>query len=447
MKARKSPGGKPAVHAAQRRAQHRAGHDVLALQHTAGNQAVAAALAPAAVQRTLLTQDLEQAVDLSTASASLFGRSSFGAVVTAAKLYDKSSATDHGRRQKLLERVEAAALQWLNSHKGPAAVRDAKRRQAVDGLLDRVANERRSVSKHEAQDTYMAGVAGKGGPKNSLKALSPLGQMAGVRKPPPEEEKFAKAAGLSPAEVAAIKIFTAPDYEYINPATSGAWGASAEAKKHAAEAKGEKLDHDPNWMRGQQSKWQNSKDPGMGPIYQQWAPLDEKTLTQEGSLHTGVALAGLEKLEKFSGQAFRGERLTQQQFDAKFTPKKMLPTTNLSSASTDQRIAFEFALGIGSSKIAPEKDVAVIMILEDTGARDISPISLVKRENEVVLLPGAGYGFAVESIKELSRREANALAAKTGVGNFVLAASKKGQPLPRTFYVVHLRGQHKAAAG
>ena len=96
----------------------------------------------------------------------------------------------------------------------------------------------------------------------------------------------ARKYGLNEAEILALRTYTAKDYTYINPATANA----------------------PGWML--------SNNPGA---------TDPKNLFAEGSLHAGVMMEALSKLPVKKGTTYRGARMTQEDFDAKYGDDKPKP--------------------------------------------------------------------------------------------------------------------------
>ena len=156
--------------------------------------------------------------------------------------------------------------------------------------------------------------------------------------------------GLSGAEILAIRTYTAADYEYINPATANS------------------------------ESWLTQQNPG--------AP-DLKSLREEGSLHAGVAMMGLEKLPKMAGLVYRGARMTEKEFT------DLYPATvtfnAFTSTSTARDAAENFANGQSGNPPAADQTVYVMGIFQVTNARNIKDLSLFAKENEWLLLPGATF--------------------------------------------------------
>ena len=223
---------------------------------------------------------------------------------------------------------------------------------------------------------------------------------------------MAKSAhGLTDAEVSAITIFSAGDFTYINPVT---------ANPVAMNWENEVVNP---WLVNQRKDHPNDA----------WARLDDKTVKEEGSLHTAMALQGLLKMDPYPGETYRGARFTPEAVKAMgLRPGKTMPFATLTSSTKDKDIGINFVYGLGSgAMIDPSKTVAVFYILTDHGGRDISDIALVRKEAEVLLLPGSV--FVVKSVQEL-----DADAENTRYAEHVQQAVKKNQPLPTSWYVVRL---------
>jgi hypothetical protein len=136
-------------------------------------------------------------------------------------------------------------------------------------------------------------------------------------------------------------------------------------------------------------------------------------------------LEGLRKMPTYSGSdLFRGERITPQQFGGrKYKKGGAYSYDSFASFSKQLVPAFDFMLGKGTGVVPdPAKSVGVLTVLTDSGGRDISEISLAKREAEVCILAGSTY--EVVSVEDVTSDY----------------AETSGPSAPTTFYVVRLKG-------
>ena len=384
---------------------------MLQLQRSAGNRATVAAVTGAspAVQRLSVTaKDMQSQEGTKSALAGVFGRSVYAAIVSTVQDYEKAKKPE--AKAKLLARLDGLCTKWFNDNADSKDPKDARRRAYVTRLIDELPTERAQLSKAMAQDIYMGNVKSSGtgaggtdpGSKYALQALK--GKQAGLSSPGKEGEELASTKGLSEAEVAAIRIFTASDYTYINPSTANSQ----------------------SWLGAQKSK----PELGLGDV-------SDRTLMEEGSLHAGVAMQGLNKLQPWTDDTYRGARYTEQEFKDTFMSGKPMVFNSFASSAQEEEVALKFEHGIGIEyKIAPDKDIAVLCVLSLTGGRDISQLSAVKKEKEVVLLPGTK--FAITSVEEVDGPAKYPTMVKT--------ATNLNQPLPKKWYVVHLTAIPKMPA-
>ena len=248
-----------------------------------------------------------------------------------------------------------------------------------------------------AQAQYLADARGESSPATNLKHLKKPtadhvrgGAKAVAKKEPSQTYQGADATtialvseyGLTEAEVQAVRAYTAKDYLYINPATANAKG----------------------WMEGQ-----NLSDAEKNP-----AAADEndalavaaniaatqarenkvKQLFEEGSLHAGVAMMGLDKLPKKVGPTYRGARMTQAEFDSRYKPGTPVVFGAFTSSAVQRTPAQDFANGGGDYKPRDDQTLCVMCILNTTNARDIRNLSIFGAgEEEWLLLPGATFGI------------------------------------------------------
>ena len=131
-------------------------------------------------------------------------------------------------------------------------------------------------SRSKAKDTYL-GEARSGG----MKALTESAE--GYFKKGRAPRLAATEHGLDQAESGALSAYTANEFQYINPATA----------------------FDKPWMQSQE-KTKMMKG-------------TEKERFEEGSLHGAMMMEAMAKLPVWTGEGFRGERLTPTQFEEQYT--------------------------------------------------------------------------------------------------------------------------------
>ncbi len=407
-------------------------HDaMLQLQRSAGNRALADRLAQGRrpVQRLLTTTPGEFDKHISTGSRILGAgvrqtndQSPFEAIRKALADYHTDIKKSKGEpelslaQQKWhLENLDYLCQEYLGE-KPLAIKKDMKRHKVVDKLAAEVSIELVAFSRREAEKRYQDNISNASpdvpvgadetdpAKKFGFRAMSDTGQLGATNhsvgqmrdraeKIQEEKEKY----GLSDAEISAITVFSAQDFNYINPATANS----------------------PDWMESNKAK------AGQGDRFQD---VDDKTIKEEGTLHTAMAMQGLNKMPRYKGESYRGARYTPQDFAAAFVSKKKLNFTTLASSSTNKDIALDFAHGVNSgTKPKNGQTVAVITVLVDTGV-DISNIAMIRSEAEVLIL--AGSWFEVTSLEPVD--------GNTEYAKWVDQATRDGQPLPTKWYVAKL---------
>jgi len=227
------------------------------------------------------------------------------------------------------------------------------------------------------------------------------------------------------AESAAIKLYTAPEYKYMNvgmqkraaefrpkdadnpagdPGALG-WLKSAIGGLEDPDvgktniprsAKQMNIDIDPNSINPKTGKkWTpeeikekvpHRNDAVLGAALKpgEFGPLSPAdTAAAEGQRHTKMAVAGLKKLPKVTGvETYRGMSLPQSVFDKDYKEGGPWGSKALTSTSTDPSKALTF--------LAMAKGEVKFMIkFQVTAGRDVDFISVFQGEKEVLLLPGA----------------------------------------------------------
>ena len=393
---------------------------LVSLQGAAGNRAVAGALAVPStpVQRLMQTtsSDLGKLVSASDVIKGAVGKSSeekkaFAGIRKALADYQSTAKKGKGGLELQVARLEALDLlceRFIKDHPG-----DRRRRSEIMKLQDDIAAERASVTQQQAQGIYQGAVENRGQP-GGFKALSTYGwqgatkhdvEIAEPGAQGPKRDQRIKALKakykLTDAEISAITVYSAGDFSYINPVTANS----------------------SSWLESQKKDTTDA-----------WGKLDDKTLKEEGSLHTGMAMQGLNKIDPYPGETYRGARFTPEDFRGRFAVGKTMSFTALSSSSKNEDIALNFIYGLSAgSSSDPKKTVGVLTVLSNAGGRDISEIALVQKEAEVLLLPGSF--FEVVSVEAIDGNSKYAEKAEE--------ASQRGKPLPTSWYVVRLKPTKK----
>lgn len=168
---------------------------------------------------------------------------------------------------------------------------------------------------------------------------------------------------LTPAELFAIRAFTADDYKYLNPAVAV----------------------DDKWMYKQMKQVKP-----VGARGTTGAP-ERAGLHREGQLHGGSLMQALSKLDVKSGTTYRGARVTPTGFQKRYAPGKFRELTSFQSTSTDEAAARGFADNSLNQQKNPKATVSVMVTYKIIHAYDIAPFSAVATEKEWLLAPGSEF--------------------------------------------------------
>ncbi|HEX3542552.1 MAG TPA: hypothetical protein VHT75_19140 [Acidimicrobiales bacterium] len=185
------------------------------------------------------------------------------------------------------------------------------------------------------------------------------------------EAAIMRQARITDAEMAAIKIYTAPDYRYMNAGLEknrGEWLQNA-LKAHGEAGPRIELSE----ILGAPLK------PGeQGPL----SPAD--TAAAEGVRYAKFAVEGLKKLPAWKGETYRGMGLSPDDFKAKFEDQKDWSANAFTSTSVKKQLSRTFA-----TNESKQGRVGFLMQFEVTDGRDINQLSIFRNEGEIMLLPGA----------------------------------------------------------
>jgi hypothetical protein len=432
---------------------------ILALQRTAGNRVVRRLLDESAVQPTsgkdvirrlmVKSSDLDATMGKSDKGVLGVGKSTYAVIKSLIGKYEKAKAGD-APPQKLadiLADLDKQVTKWLNEHRKELGDRDLDRRGVMEELSDDLMHERASLSKTQAHDEYLGGIA-KGthseGGAGGFKALSggkPMGAVDNWEKKLGEAQRgrqflsatpdvksdpeirleqrrqLAQDRNVTNAEQAAFGVFTqeAGDFEYINPAASGHTGERDAETDRLAAAKQAKLE----------LATKNKREPGYGA-------LPNQTLREEGALHMAMVVSGLQKLEPYQGVSYRGESLTEDVFKARAKVGKPFNFPSVTSSSKKTSIALSFA----DKNNGADKDIAVLWVFTNAG-KDIEPFSVMETsEGEVLIEPSEK--FVVDRVVDFDAGGSN-----PSEGKPLYDALKTERPKwkhRRKCYVVHVMG-------
>jgi hypothetical protein len=381
---------------------------VLELQRKAGNRAVTALLRGSGqtIQREISwkASDLEVGRSWKDRVRTTFAGDTYSMIIEAVTDFHR---TREPKRKLYLARViEWRTDDWLQRHGNREAAKEQKQKRMIENLN---AEAKREVGNLRAQATYMRDMkseaslleGGAGGFKGQYGAAKKSGVYAdkssglaagGVPGGQGADEAAAEIVAkykLTAAEITAIRTFTLPDYAYINPATANddKWLASNVAGtdhlKDLGAAPGSPA-HDPNLKRSVAQYGYDALGPGL------------KLLKQEGALQAGMLSQAASKLPKYDKLTYRGRRMSEDDFDAKYlkNPGKVERFASFSSMSKSEAVARRYADGIGGDvKTKPTETVSVLYEVQMTNGRDISALSaaLSQNEEEVLILPGAEF--------------------------------------------------------
>mgnify|MGYP001027664901 CR=1 FL=1 len=315
------------------------------------------------------------------------------------KLLDGHAAlTDQQAQITSLAAIVTLIDKWLNTHS------DEKDRGMVSLLEDIKAEASRDLGQARAQQRYLndlrAGELMPNGKRRlehqptktpftqqltaemaskASRTMALTGQQwdDGDRRKPVAD--LIRSAGLSEAEIAAIKIFTANDFLYINPTVA----------------------NNPEWMQGQMkdvSAAMASSERFAGP-----RKLDQVQLHQEGVTHGGILMQALMKLPPEKGEVYRGARMNAEEFAEAYGGKSQLTYDSFVSSAFKSVASDVYARGGGAKKPRPDQTISVKCIFEVQDARDVRKLSEVAVEEEWVLLPGTT--FAITSIEDDTVKE------------------------------------------
>jgi hypothetical protein len=194
---------------------------------------------------------------------------------------------------------------------------------------------------------------------------------------------------LSEAEIAAIRVYTARDYKYINPALedSLSWFLSS-------------MNPEDKMVKG---KMDDGKLKSVGWDEQRVKKIAEGSKTEEGKKslfeefkgeakeHVGMAIKGMKKVKPFVGELYRGEHKNITSYNNDYKEGNVIHKAPFFSASRKQSIQEQYAY----TGLRPTQRPIYVTINSKT-ARDIDQLSVFyesedKSEGEVTFLPSSDF--------------------------------------------------------
>ena len=339
------------------------------------------------------------------------------------KLLDlHAGLTDQAAQIPSLQAICALIERWLKQHK-------SKKDAAIRALLEDVGAEaKRDLGQALAQQRYLndlrAAELTKSAKLAHQKTTTPFSQqltpnlvhIANTTMLASGEEQtegttrketadVIRAANLTEAELTAVKMFTAQDFMYINPATAG----------------------DSDWMTSQLGRMEKAADTA-GRLTGRRPKIDVDALHAEGATHAGVLMQAMDKMERKRGRVYRGARLSPAEFATIYGAKTEITYNSFVSTAINTSTPEAYARGEGALRPRADQTVSISCILEVDDARDVQALSETRQEEEWMLLPGATF--------DITRIEDK-------------ATGHAGTPPATAWKVVHLkqRAPKKGAAG
>jgi hypothetical protein len=331
---------------------------------------------------------------------------------------DHQKAADEGADARLAV-ILGICDSYIDRHGAETDARAREKLAAVEDIKAEAMVERgrRQAEARYLQDAYAKKTAAEDSPQFSSTRMTEQ-SVTGVQFAHPQTKALAKGQaskeegynqatldlikkyGLTEAEVLAVKVYSADDYKYINPAT--AYSESWMKSQNLATKKGNhKAEDDSDEPEEHSHLLIPTDDPDLSELSEA-APEDYlateegqnqlKLLFEEGSLHGAMAIAALQKLPHLEGLCYRGERMTEADFEEMYgdSDNSKLPAKtllNLTSIATEQPSAQTFANGVDSTPI--DATVSVMTCVHVKTGRDIGDLSLHgRKEKEWLLLPG-----------------------------------------------------------
>jgi hypothetical protein len=361
---------------------------ILQLQRQFGNRAVTALLrgdVSPAVQRAIpLTasqfsgRTLKERLHTTFAGADTYGK-------IANVLADFQASRSDDDRLELADALIGLTEHWLDKLRADPKRSSSKtqqgRRNNVAWLGKEARREARELRRKKGppgQKDYLdkldaGGFQGVDRGRTKVSVTDPAEDLAAGKETRDTKGADARALALvrkfrlTADEIAAIRIFTAPDYTYINPG----------------------LANSPSWLQDNLAK---AKDPHIKDLVKR--KVDPATLLQEGAEHGAKALNAIRRLPEYTQIAYRGERMSIAKFKKNYKDSSIMYFGGFGSAAKKREVAQNYAVGRKTDLDINDDDVVSVLALvfPKTKARDISLLSASpKDEEEIVILPNTTY--------------------------------------------------------
>ena len=214
-----------------------------------------------------------------------------------------------------------------------------------------------------------------------------------------EALKLMQEHDITDAEMAAIKIYTAPDYAYINSGLSRDRGGWLEASIKASWKEQKSHNLAKRSRSGKDNRILGAElQPGQsGPL----SPAD--TAASEGRRHAKIAAEGVRKLPAWKGDTFRGMALTDAEYKRQFEDTDTWSAKSFTSTTTLGNVALRFASNAAKEDKTKTKK-PILLHFRVTDGRDIKDLSIFGRgEGEIMLLPGATATITDRKMQGLAR--------------------------------------------
>lgn len=198
------------------------------------------------------------------------------------------------------------------------------------------------------------------------------------------QAKLMKQYGLSVGEAAAIGIYTANDFKYMNPVMAG----------------------NDNWLDFQMkgvvpasAKYQKlyTQEKGTGFTLNTISALKD-----EATEHNLMLMSALKKLPNWTGKAYRGAGFTENEISQKFPNNGIATMEAFTSTSLKEGTSRSFA---NQNTDETRNKIGVFMDMDVTRGKDVATFSNTASESEVLVLPFAQ--FNVKEIKSIMEPNTN----------------------------------------
>jgi hypothetical protein len=314
----------------------------------------------------------------------------YSKIIAALKSYHQNK--DPNQELQFVDVVLGLSQVWMKKYGNSKSKSDVKKRLLVEDLEAEAGAERgrllaQAKYLEDAKTDQMDALTETGKtvalPEAANVAAGKTGRGMGERQAAVD---IAQQFGLNEAELAAIKIFTASDYTYINPATANkdSWMKS---QRQGTIAKGtEKFRPNAKGLK----------------LKEELEAKNLRNLKEQGAMHAGMMMKAAAKLPPFVTTAYRGARMTMKEFHERYSPDQPTVFNAFVSSAITEEPARVFANGGGEVTPSADQTVSVMCLLSVTNGRDISALSVMGSiEKEVLLLPGSTFKVSnIEHLKE-----------------------------------------------